>query len=344
MADSRFFERAGPFTLAELADIAQAEIQGGDPTATFDDVQPLQTAGRTHVSFLENKAYVDAFTESGAGACLVDPQYAERAPDGMALLVTAEPYRAYARVAQAFYPKSCYTHAPEAGVHAGAYVHETATLGSGCRVEAGAVVDAGAEIGASVTIGANSTIGPGVQIGDGCWIGPNVTVQCALIGKGCVFHPGVRIGQDGFGFAPGAQHIKVPQLGRVIIEDGVEIGANACVDRGTGPDTIIRQGAKIDNMVQVAHNVEVGAGCLFAAQVGISGSTKVGNYVMMGGQSGAAGHLNIGDGAQVTAQSGIMRDVAPGQTVAGSPAMPAKEFWRQIAALGRLVKKSKKGA
>jgi len=342
MADPRFFEKAGPFTLAELAEIAGAEIRAGDPAAVFGDVLPLQTAGADDVSFLENKLYADAYTASAAGACLVDAKYAERAPEGMALLVTDEPYRAYARVAQAFYPKTCFTHAPEPGIHAAAHIHDTATIGAGCRVEAGAVIEAGAEIGQNCTIGANSTIGPGVVLGDGCAVGPNATVQFALIGKGCVLHPGVRIGQDGFGFAPGPVHIKVPQLGRVIIEDGVEIGANACVDRGTGPDTIIRQGAKIDNFVQIAHNVEVGAGCLFAAHVGISGSTKIGNYVMMGGQSGVAGHLTVGDGAQVVAQSGIMRDVEPGQTVAGSPAIPAKEFWRQIAALGRLTK-TKKG-
>jgi UDP-3-O-[3-hydroxymyristoyl] glucosamine N-acyltransferase len=341
MADPRFFEKAGPFALAELAKIANAEIRFGDPARMFGDVQPLQAAGVDDVSFLENKLYADAFMHSAAGACLVDAKYAERAPQSMALLVTAEPYRAYARVAQAFYPKTCFTHAPEPGIHAGAHIHDTATVGAGCRVEAGAVIEAKAEIGENCIIGANSTIGPGVVVGKGCVIGANATLQFALIGNNCVIHPGVRIGQDGFGFAPGAQHIKVPQLGRVIIEDDVEIGANACVDRGAGPDTLIRRGAKIDNLVQIAHNVEIGAGCLFAAQVGISGSTKVGNYVMMGGQVGVAGHLAIGDGVQIVAQSGLMRDVAPGQAVGGSPAVAAKDYWRQIAALGRLIKPKK---
>lgn len=179
-------------------------------------------------------------------------------------------------------------------------------------------------------------------LGDGCWVGPNVTLQFTVIGKGCVFHPGARIGQDGFGFAPGAEHIKVPQLGIVRIGDGVDIGANACIDRGTGPDTVIAAGTKIDNMVQIGHNVEIGAGCLFPALSGISGSTKIGNYVMMGGAAGLAGHLTIGDGARIAAQSGVMRDVAPGETVAGSPAMPAKAYWRQIAALRRLAKSKKR--
>lgn len=343
MADSRFFDRAGPFTLAELSAMCGAEIARGEEGGTFADVAPLQTAGATDISFLENKLYVGAFGDSAAGACLVAPNFVERAPEGMALLVTDEPYRAYARVAQAFYPKSCYAHAPDAGLHAAAHVDDTAVLGDGCRIEAGAVIGAGAEIGPGASVGANSVIGPSVVIGEGTWIGPNVTVQCALIGARCVFHPGVRIGQDGFGFAPGAEHLKVPQLGRVVIEDDVEIGANSCIDRGTGPDTVIRRGTKLDNMVQIAHNVEIGMGCLFAAHVGISGSTKVGNYVMMGGQSGAAGHLTIGDGAQVVAQSGIMRDVEPGQVVGGSPAMPVKEYWRQVAAMKKLVN-PKKGA
>lgn len=339
MADSRFFSNAGPFSLSRLAEIAEAELVRGDGELEIDDVQPLQVAGAGHLSFLDNKLYVDAFEQSAAAACLCDPKYVDRAPGDMALLVTMEPYRAYARVAQAFYPEA----SPHPGVHPSATVRETAKVGEGCQVEAGAVIDDSAEIGANCRIGANSYIGPGVVLGDGCDVGPNVTIQCALIGQNCVFHPGVRIGQDGFGFAPGAQHLKVPQLGRVLIGDGVDVGANACIDRGTGPDTVIGPGSKIDNMVQIGHNVEIGAGCLFAALSGISGSTKIGNYVMMGGAAGVAGHLSIGDGARVAAQSGIMRDVEPGQTVAGSPAMPAKEFWRQTAALKKLAQ-PKKGA
>ncbi len=343
MADPRFFARGGPFRLAELAEICNARIANGDAMSVYEDVAPLQTAGALDVSFLENKLYVGAFTDSAAGVCLVESRFVERAPPAMALLVTDEPYRAYARVAQAFYPETCYTHAPRPGIHAAAHVHEKARLRAGCRIEAGAVIEPGAELGSGVCVGANSFIGPGVVLGDGCWVGPNVTIQFALVGKRCVFHPGARIGQDGFGFAPGSEHLKVPQLGRVVIEDDVDIGANACVDRGTGPDTIIHAGTKIDNMVQVGHNVELGAGCLVAALAGLSGSAKIGSYVMIGGQSGVAGHLSIGDGAQLAAQSGVMRNVDARQTLAGSPARPAKEFWRQLAALKKLVNTKKGG-
>lgn len=341
MADPKFFDNAGPFSLAQLATIAEAEIVNGQPETQFDDVAPLQSADADKICFLDNKLYVDAFEQSAAGACLCDPKFVEQAPQGMALLVTPEPYRAYARVAQAFYPQA----KPTAGIHEAAHVSPSASLGEGCQVDVGAVISDHAEIGVGCRIGANSYIGKGVVLGDGCEVGPNVTIQCALVGKGCVFLPGARIGQDGFGWAPGAVHLKVPQLGRVVIGDGVDIGANACIDRGTGPDTVIGPGSKIDNMVQIGHNVEVGAGCLFPALSGISGSTKIGNYVMMGGAAGLAGHLTIGDGARIAAHSGVMRDVEPGQTVAGSPAMPAKAYWRQIAALRKLVKtKNKKGA
>jgi UDP-3-O-[3-hydroxymyristoyl] glucosamine N-acyltransferase len=341
MADPRFFEKTGPKTLAELADIGGAVVHRGDPAASFDDVQTLQDAKANHVSFLDNKSYVSAFETSQAGACLVNEAFADRAPPGMALLVTRDPYRAYALVAQAFYPKTCYQHTPQPGIHGAAHIDPTAILGPGCQVEAGAVIGANVSIGAGCSIGANSTIGANVIIGDGCWIGANATVQFAILGQACVIHPGARIGQDGFGFAPGAHHLKVPQLGLVRLGDGVDVGANACIDRGTGPDTVIGAGTKIDNLVQIAHNVEIGNGCLFPALSGISGSTKIGNYVMMGGASAVAGHLTIGDGARIAGHSGIMRDIAPGETVAGSPAFPVKEHWRHIAALRRLIKSKK---
>lgn len=343
MADPRFFEKSGPKTLLELAEIAEAEVRFGSSGDVFDDVQALQDARANHVSFLDNKLYASDFKISQAGVCLVEEAYADQAPKGMALLITSEPYRAYARVAAAFYPKSVFAHKPDPFIHAAAHIDPSASLGDGCRVEAGAVIGAGVEIGEGCSIGANTTLADNVVLGEGCSIGANVTLQCVVMGSDCVVHPGARIGQDGFGFAPGAEHLKVPQLGIVRIGDKVDIGANACIDRGTGPDTVIESGTKIDNMVQIAHNVEVGKGCLFPAHTGISGSTKIGNYVMIGGGSGLAGHLTIGDGARIAAHSGVMRDIKPGETVAGYPAFPAKEFWRQLATLRRLSR-PKKGA
>lgn len=339
MADPRFFDRAGPFSLGELAAAVGAELAGGAaPEAVVADVAPLSTAGPEHLSFLDNRQYIAQFEQSAAGACLVHPDLAGRAPEGMALLVTAEPYRAYAQIASRFYPRP----QPAAGVHPRAEVDPSVVLGEGVCVQAGAVIEAGAEIGARTVIGANAYIGAGVILGDDCSVGASASVTHAVIGNHVHIYAGCRIGQDGFGFAMGPKgHLKVPQLGRVRIGDDVEIGANTTIDRGAGPDTVIGPGCRIDNLVQIGHNVELGAGSIVVSQVGISGSTRLGRGVVLGGQAGVAGHLTLGDGCQVAAQSGIMRDIPPGQTVMGYPAKPIKEFWREIAALKALISRRK---
>jgi len=339
MADPRFFTVAGPFSVSRLAEIADARpAPGSDADRLIADVAPLDAAGPADVSFLDNRRYVPAFTASRAGACVVQPDLAARAPAGMALLLTEEPYRAYARIAQAFYP----VRPPEAGVSPAAFVDPTARLAPSCRIEPGAVIGPRAEIGARTVIGATAAIGPGVVIGEDCIVGAGATISHSLIGSRVNVYPGARIGQDGFGFAMGAGgHLKVPQLGRVIIEDDVEIGANTTIDRGAGPDTVIGAGTKIDNLVQIGHNVRLGTGCVLVAQVGISGSTHLGAFVSAGGQVGITGHLQIGAGARIAAQSGVMRDIEPGGTVGGSPALPVKEFWRQCAALGQLARRKR---
>jgi UDP-3-O-[3-hydroxymyristoyl] glucosamine N-acyltransferase len=331
MADPRFYDTPLPLTLKDLADLTQAEMRG-DAEAIFTDVAPLEAAGHDHVSFLDNRRYTDAFRASKAGACIVSPDMEKKAPAGMALLLTDDPYRGYARVAHAFYPPP-----PSTAVSTQAVIDETASLGPDCLVGPGAVIGPGAEIGRRCRIGAHSVIGAGVVLGDDCLIGPSASLAYALVGKGVIIHAGACIGQDGFGFAPGAQgHLKVPQLGRVIIGDDVEIGANTTIDRGSGPDTVIGAGAKIDNLVQIAHNVRIGQGCMMAAHVGISGSTTIGDFAMIGGQVGFAGHLQIGDGVRIAAQSGLMRDVESGMTVGGSPAVPMRQFLRGVARLERM--------
>ena len=340
MADPRFYSVAGPYTLEALAEISGARVGGeADRDATFTDVAPLEAADPADVSFLDNRRYADDFAKSKAGACLVHPDLASGAPPSMAALLTEEPYHAYARVALAFYPAASMA----AFVAPSAVIDETAIFGADCRIEPGAVVGGRAEIGRRCHIGANAVLGNGVVLGDDCEIGANASLTYCILGRGVIVHAGVRVGQDGFGFALGPQgHVKVPQLGRVIIEDDVEIGANTTIDRGTGPDTVIGAGCKIDNLVQIAHNVQLGRGCVVVSQVGISGSTKVGEFAMVGGQVGLTGHLRIGAGARIGAQSGVMRDVEAGATVAGSPAVPAVEHWRQVATLANLSRKGKK--
>ena len=257
----------------------------------------------------------------------------------MALILSEQPYMAFARVARLFYPAPAF----EAGVSPTADVAPDARLGEGCRIDAGAVIGAECIIGARCRVAPNAVIGDGVVVGDDCRIGAGASLSHCLIGDRVMIYPGVRIGQDGFGFASGsAGHVRIPQTGRVIIHDDVEIGANSTVDRGSGPDTIIGAGCMIDNLVQIGHNVQMGRGCVIVAQVGISGSAKLDDFVVIGGQSGIAGHLNVGKGARIGAQSGVMRDVEAGASLVGAPAIPSKAFFRQIATLRRLSDKEVK--
>lgn len=334
MADSRFFRNEGPFSLEVLAEAVQAEVKTANPQRMVEDVAPLSTARAAHLSFLDNRNYVQQFKDSAAGACIVHPDLAGQAPDGMDLLITREPYRAYAQIAALFYPQA--TAVP--GIHPRAVVDPLAVVDPTVQVDAGAVIGPRAEIGAGTVIGPNAVIGAGVVIGPGSSVGANASVSHTVAGAKVHIYPGCRIGQDGFGFAMGQKgHLKVPQLGRVKIGDDVEIGANTTIDRGAGPDTVIGSGCRIDNLVQIGHNVELGMGCVVVSQVGISGSTRLGHFVVLGGQVGVAGHLTIGDGAQVAAQSGIVRDIDPGATLMGYPAKPIKQFWREVAVIGKLV-------
>ncbi|MBO0735616.1 MAG: UDP-3-O-(3-hydroxymyristoyl)glucosamine N-acyltransferase [Alphaproteobacteria bacterium] len=337
MADPRFFTRAGPFTLAALSALSGARLLDPERGGRLcHDVAPLDAAGAEDVSFLENRRYIEAFCRSRAGAAFVDEKTIEHAPPGMALLVSREPYKAYALAAQAFYPRAAVIarRSPTAIVDPAAEVPED------CDIGPNVVIEPRVRLGRRCCIGANTVIAAGVEIGDDCRIGANVTLSHCLIGSRVVLHPGVRIGQDGFGFAPDPKApIKVPQLGRVLIGDDVDIGANTTIDRGSGPDTIIGPGSMIDNLVQIGHNVTLGRCCILAGQVGISGSTKLDDFVMVGGQGGLAGHLHIGKAARIAAKSGLMRDVPAGETVCGSPAVPLSDFMRQTAVLQRLAKK-----
>ncbi|MDP9195577.1 MAG: UDP-3-O-(3-hydroxymyristoyl)glucosamine N-acyltransferase [Pseudomonadota bacterium] len=335
MADPRFFRVSGPFTLGHLAGVAGASlVRPADADLMIYDVSPLAQAGAGHISFLDNRKYVADFRSSRAAACLVHSDMAGQEPAGMALLLTPSPYRAYARVAQVFYPLS----RAAAGVSPAATVHPSVTLGEGTEIAAGAVVEEGVVLGRDCRVGPNAVIGRSVSLGDGCVVGACASVSHAIVGNRVHIYPGARIGQDGFGFAMDAQgHVKVPQLGRVIIEDDVEIGANSTIDRGSGPDTVIGRGTMIDNLVQIGHNVTIGPGCVLVAQAGVSGSTVLGAHVLLAGQAGVAGHLKIGPGARVAAKSGVMEDIPAGKDVCGTPAMEKRQFFRQIAVLKKLA-------
>lgn len=337
MPDPRFFSVAGPFTVAEIAKRVGAELSGAAAgERVLYDVAPLETATERDLSFLDNRRYLDHFRQTRAGAVIVNAKLALEAPKGATLLIAPQPYRAYAMAAQAFYPEP----APKPGIASTAVIDKTATLGEGCAVEHNAVIGPGVVIGKRCAIGANTVIGASVVLGDDVRVGANATLSHCIVGSRVRIYTGVRIGQDGFGFAPDPDApVKVPQLGRVIVGDDVEIGANTTIDRGAGPDTVIGSGTMIDNLVQIGHNVQIGRGCVLVSQVGISGSTRLGDYVMIGGQAGLAGHLTIGDSVKIGAQAGVMRDIEQGDAVLGSPSIPIREFHYMTTYLRRLAAK-----
>ena len=320
------------FTLAELARRLDAELIG-DGGVEISGVRPLNEAGPEDLSFLHNPRYAEEARASRAGAILVSDA---AALPGHNLLVTPYPYLGLARTLALFYPET----SPAPGVHPTAAVASSATLDEGVSVGPQAVLGEGCRIGRGSVIGAGVVIGREVWVGEACRLHPQVVIQdYCRIGKRCILHPGVVIGADGFGFATveGIHH-KVPQVGIVVIEDDVEIGANTCIDRAVLGETRIGRGTKIDNLVQVAHNVTVGEGSLLVAQVGISGSTSLGKHVIMAGQSGAAGHLKIGDEAIVGAKSAVIKDVGKGQFVTGYPAQAHRDWLKMNVHLRQLEK------
>jgi UDP-3-O-[3-hydroxymyristoyl] glucosamine N-acyltransferase len=339
MADPRFFKKSKSFSAGELASALGCTLSDESASAKIlEDVASLKTATAQDLSFLDNRKYKADFIESKAGACIVSAEMVAEAPKGMICLVSKNPYKTYALAAQMFYPDEF----PAPHTAPTAYIHPTAKIGKGCTIGHNVFIGPDVEIGEGCWLETGCVIENGVKIGKGCRIGVNTTVSHATLGNNIRLYTGVRIGQDGFGFAiDPAGHVKVPQLGRVIIGDKVEIGANTTIDRGAGPDTVIGAGTWIDNLVQIGHNVVIGKGCVIVAQVGISGSTIIGDYVALGGQTGVAGHLKIGMGARVAGKSGVMRDLPPGQEYMGYPAIPMKQHLRQIVALNNLIKPKK---
>lgn len=339
MPDSRFYTNHGPFTLAELCNIIAEQgvnarpITAKDGVFLIEDIGPLDGATDKQISFLDNRKYLGAFKESQAGAAIVHSNDANAAPDGMALIVSDEPYAAFALASAAFYPESLLPCIP---FHNG--IADDAEVDATAKVAPSAVIAAGARIGNHTVIGPHCVIGPGVHIGDSCMISAGCVISHASLADGVVLYPGVKIGQDGFGYAPCKSGVvKVPQLGAVLIAGNVEIGANTTIDRGSTQDTMIGAHTKIDNLVQIGHNAHIGSHCFIVSQAGLAGSSKIGNAVMLGGQCGIAGHISLGDGVQVAAQSGVVHDIEAGTRIGGSPALPARQWHRQTIALKKLA-------
>ncbi|MHA7772974.1 UDP-3-O-(3-hydroxymyristoyl)glucosamine N-acyltransferase [Roseibium sp. M-1] len=341
MSEPKFFKTPAPVQLAEIAVWAEAEILRGDPELQISGVAPLEDAGPGMLVFFDNTAYLPELEKTIAAACLVGKRHKDKVPEGVAALVCADAYRSWAKVLAKLYPAAMVPREPgDASISERAYVDPAASLEDNVTIEPGAVIGAGVEIGSGTVVRANAVIGSGVKIGRDCVIGPNCTVQHSVIGNRVFLHSGVCCGQDGFGYAMGPQgHLKVPQVGRVIIQDDVEIGACTTIDRGANRDTMIGEGTKIDNQVQIGHNVVVGRHCVLVSQVGLSGSCTLEDFVAIGGQTGVRGHVTIGMGAQVAAVSVVNEDLPAGGRYGGTPAKPVKQWFREVAALRKLAER-----
>jgi UDP-3-O-[3-hydroxymyristoyl] glucosamine N-acyltransferase len=341
VVDERFFNNYGPFSLEEVLSISGARIYNRDEnidiTAQIKGVGPLDLADSGELSFFSNPKYADAYKASKAGYCITAEKFANEAPKGMIVIVSENPTKAYAEIARMFFPEDPVI---KSRIASSARIASSVSIGKNPVIGEGVVIAENVTLGDNCMIGHNVVIERGVVIGDDCKIGASATICYCIIKDRVSIYTGVRIGQDGFGFASDRSgHMKIPQLGRVIIGNDVEIGANTAIDRGAGPDTIIGDGCVIDNLVQIGHNVELGKNCVVVSQVGIAGSTKVGDFVVLGGQVGVAGHLSIESGVQVAAQSGVVSTIKAGMVVGGTPAVPIRDWHRQTIALKKLTNK-----
>lgn len=343
MSDPAFFPPLVDLTAAQLAEELELDLVG-EGTHRLTGVGPIEQAETGALTFLDNPKYAEHLATTKAACAVISAKFRDQLPRHVTGLISAQPYRDFARAAAMLVPAGVELRgvALTQGISNQAFIDETAALEDGVTVEPGAIIGAHAAVGSGTTICAGAVVGHHCQVGRDSYIGARAVLQHALLGDRVIVHSGVSIGQDGFGFAMGPMgHLKVPQLGRVIIQDDVEIGAGTCIDRGTTRDTIIGEGTKIDNLVQIGHNVEVGRHCILVGHVGIAGSSVLEDFVAIGGQSGIAGHIRIGMGAQIAAASNVKDDVPAGARWAGTPAKSARAVFRELAAIKRLTERSK---
>ncbi len=347
MVDGRFYNSKGPFLLEDILK-ASASFLDGElvfppeiQKKSVQDVAPLEEALEGEITFCSGKKYEELLALTKASFCFLPKELKDHIPPSVIALYTSSPLRAFSAVSHLLYPDTRRLPQDQETQQRGeVFVHPSASLGKDVILGPGAIVQSGAVVGDGVHIGAYSIIGQNVIIGEKSFIAPHVTLFFTHLGKNTIIGPGTRIGQEGFGFVMDEKgHISIPQLGRVLIDDHVEIGANCTIDRGSLKDTRIGAYSRLDNLVHIAHNVRLGKGCVIVAQVGISGSTCLGDFVAVGGQAGLTQHLQIGSRARIGAQSGVMRDIKEGETVSGSPAIAIMEWKKQHILLSRMTQK-----
>lgn len=331
MVDTRFYNKKENVTLADVAKVTGSVLQNTDKAGEIiSDIATMQKAQNSEICFFYDRKSKELAPQMQALACVTTPDLAQFVPQGVAVLINENPKIAFIKLNEYMYSFAKLV----TGIDESAKIAKSAKIGKDCYIGANVVVGENVEIGDNCRIEPNVVIEHGCIIGNNTRIGAGAYISYAIIGNECYIYSGARIGCDGFGFQMmNGQHHRIEQLGRVIIGNDVEIGANACIDRGALDDTVIGDGCRIDNLVQIAHNDKLGIGCVIVSQVGIAGSCTLGNYVVCGGQVGLADHLNIGDGVQIAAQSGVMRDIEAGSVMMGSPCVPFKDFMRQVAFL-----------
>jgi UDP-3-O-[3-hydroxymyristoyl] glucosamine N-acyltransferase len=340
-----FFARAAALSVAEIVALTGAEpCEGADLSRRLTGIAPIDHAGAEDLTFVSEAKFADVLKSTRAGAVLTSERFATHAPEGVAVLRVRKPYDAFITVARNIYsgalrPGSVFG---TVGVSPGAMVHPSAKLEANVTVDPFAVIGPHAQIGAGTLIGAHAVIGPGVRIGSDCAIGPNSTVTHAHVGDRVIIHSGCDIGEDGFGYLQQAErHIKIPQVGSVVIHDDVEIGSGTKIDRGGMRDTVIGEGTKIDNLCQIGHNCVVGRHCIIVAQCGLSGSVTIEDFVILGPRTGIIPHITVGKGAITAGRSTIYADIPAGESWGGFPAKPRRQWLREVVALERLAAREK---
>jgi UDP-3-O-[3-hydroxymyristoyl] glucosamine N-acyltransferase len=335
MVDTRFHVSTEPAVLGALLEAVGFTSPLDDlrgHTLAISGAHELATAGPDHIALAAHRDYLPELGATGAGAVIVSPALREAVPASAVAVVAPRPHELFVELLHRLYPADT-----RAVMAAGLLAAQSGVFEADVSIGPNVVIGPGVEIGAGTIIGANTVIGAGVAIGRNCTIGSNCTIDCAYLGNDVVLHPGARIGTEGFGWLDFTRNNrKIPQLGRAILQDRVEVGANSTIDRGALGDTVIGEGTKIDNLVQIGHNVQIGPHCIIVGQAGLAGSSRLGTGVVLGGQTAVRDHIKIGDGAMAAACSAIAEDVEPGQIVSGMPALPHRQSLREQGALRHL--------
>jgi UDP-3-O-[3-hydroxymyristoyl] glucosamine N-acyltransferase len=348
MAQPTFFKQPPSSTLAEIAALTKAHLVDASLAGKrITRLASLDEAGPMHLTFYDNLRYAGQLARTHAGACLVSERFEVSVPPHVAVLRIKAPFAAFVALGREWHQDSLRPQSGFAltGIAASAVIHPTAHLEDDVTVDPLAVIGPDVEIGTGTVIGSGAVIAAGVRIGRDCNVGAGSSIQFSLIGNNVLIHPGCHIGQDGYGFIFGSEnHLKVPQTGRVIIQNDVEVGAGSTIDRGSLRDTVIGEGTKIDNQVQIGHNVTIGRHCLVAAGCGLAGSLTLEDNVALGAMAGINNHVTIGEGAQITAMSGVKDSVPAGERWGGFFAKPTKQWFREIRTVERLARESAPGA